>query len=711
LIAAQGRVGFSAVVLRQFPMLADLKLFGFGAAAVVETILLVAMLERRNRRSVALWMLLVSLGAWLWHAGSFANGMLRETAGPWSEPRWLIMTVMATGLLLIPSALLHGVARLHDTGLEVLPPPRPIYAVCYLPLAALIPIALQLRTGSGDDFLKRVDAFIVPYILWIGVANTISAVGFLRFRKHLAGSRISELLAWFAAAWTATALAAAFVFLFAVDRWPSAAALLTWCISLLPVLPALLFAYYVIRFQVVPLVLERTVVYGGIVVGLLLLHRFALEEVTGRLSDRLHIDFGVLEGGVALALILVYQPLRQRIAESLRYLMGSRVATLRSRMRKLAVEMSERGGQSPDELLAWFATALADALSVEYVGAWLFDADGKPSVRCGHTHALTDDHVQFVHAELTTAACRICSIPEASSAKAAEILAAASIGIALRIEHPHVRGLIVTGPLAWHRQMGEEESSLLLLLVEQLGGTIYSSQLQAEGQQAERRALQSEKLATLGLVAGSLAHEIKNPLSSIKTIATVVDEQLGPDSPHREDLRLILGEIDRLSATTTQLLDFARPSNGHHERGSIADVLDRLLRLLKLLARQKNVTLDVQIGERLPAVGANDEALREIFFNLLSNSIEATGAGGTVRVACHQENGSVIATVSDTGTGISAALLERIFDPFVTTKEAGTGLGLYTVSRRVRESGGDIRCESAPQSGTTFVVRLPCSLT
>src|SRR5215475_4445664 len=100
-------------------MLADLELIGFGAAAVVETILLVAMLERRNRRSAALWMLLVSLGAWLWHAGSFANGLLQETSEQWSaELRWLTMAVMTAGLLLIPSALLHGISRLHLTGLE-----------------------------------------------------------------------------------------------------------------------------------------------------------------------------------------------------------------------------------------------------------------------------------------------------------------------------------------------------------------------------------------------------------------------------------------------------------------------------------------------------------------------------------------------------------------------------------------------------------------
>jgi len=691
-------------------MLADLQLFSFGAAAVLETVLLAAMLERRNRHTVALWMLLVSLGAWLWHTGSFANCLLLESSAHWSaELRWLAMTVMAAGLLLIPSALLHGVARLHQTGFDPVPDVRSAFAFFYVPLVALLPIAVTLRSDLASGFLERVQGFVVPYVLWVGAANSISTIGFLRYRQRVASPRIKELLAWFGGALCVTALSALFVFLFAVDYWPRSAALLAWYVSLLPVLPALLFAYYVIRFQVVPLVLERTLVYGGIVVGLLLLHRFTVQDVTGRLTDRYHIDFGILEGGLALALILIYQPLRQRIAESLRYLLGSKVATVRGRMRGLAVQMSERAGQTPEELLAWFTADLADALRSGYVAGWLLDSTGTPSVRGGSTQALSNDQAAVLYAELREAGLHICSISDAPSRKVSVFLSQSAAALAVRIEHPQVRGIILIGPLAWHRQMGEEELSFLLLLVEQLGSTLHNSRLQADRNAAERRALQSEKLATLGLVAGSLAHEIKNPLSSIKTIATVVAEQLGHDSPHHEDLRLILGEIDRLSATTSQLLDFARPSNGRHGQGSIPEVLERLFRLLRLLAQQKSVTLDVQIADRLPSVRADDESLREIFFNLLSNSIEATGPGGRVRVTCHQDNGSVIAEVSDTGPGIAPALLARIFDPFVTTKETGTGLGLHAVSRRIREGGGEIRCDSDPEKGTTFVVRLPCS--
>jgi signal transduction histidine kinase len=691
-------------------MLADLQLFSYGAAAVLETVLLAAMIERRNRRAVTLWMLLVTLGAWLWHTGLFATSLLAESSGPWLvQVQWLAMIVMATGLLLIPSALLHGIRRLQLTGLEVAPPPRAALAICYFPLIAVVPVAVQLRTNPAVGFLPQLDAYVMPYVAWLGTVNALSAIALWRYRGAVAAPRMKQFFAWLSGTLGVSALALLFVFLFAVRRWPSAASPMTWLVSLLPAVPAFLFAYYVIRFQFVPLLLERTLVYGAIVVGLLLLYRLTMQDVTARLSARYHVDFGILEGGMALLLILIYQPLRQRIAEALRYLLGTRVAKVRGQTRRLAVEMSEKAGRPPEELLTWFAAALIETLGAEYVAGWLLTAGGVPSCRGGNTSVLSDDDVGRLHTDLAGAGLTHCSLHEAPTPAAFDCLSRARAALALRIDHSLIKGIFLIGPLPWQRQLGEEELNFLLLLIEQFGSAVHNSQLLFERQTAERRAFQSEKLATLGLLAGSLAHEIKNPLSSIKTIATVVSEQL-PEGPHHEDLRLILGEIDRLAVTTSQLLEFARPPVASDARGSVADVLERLARLLRLLARQKRVTLDVHIEGRLAPVQADDQALREIFFNLLSNSIEATGAGGWVCVDCRQENGSVIAAVSDNGPGLSPTLNLRLFEPFVTTKETGTGLGLYAVSRRVREVGGEIHCESDPQSGTRFVVRLPCEV-
>jgi signal transduction histidine kinase len=383
------------------------------------------------------------------------------------------------------------------------------------------------------------------------------------------------------------------------------------------------------------------------------------------------------------------------------------VATVRGQIRRLAVEMSEQAGQPPEHLLAWFSSSLKCALRAESVAGWVM-LPGGAFFRGGDTGPVSDEGVARLHDDLTAAGLATCSIHEVPTPAAYKCLLDTRAAFAVRLDHRDLKGVVLIGPLPWQRQLGDEELNFLTMLTEQLASAIHNSQLLAERQAAERRAFQSEKLATLGLLAGSLAHEIRNPLSSIKTIAAVVSEQLGHESPHHEDLQLILGEIDRLSATTSQLLEIARPAVGARTQGSVAEVIDRLSRLLRLLATQRNVSLEVRFEPQLPAVQADEQALREIFFNLLSNSIEATESGGKVCVDCRRENGSVVAAVSDNGPGIPATLAARLFEPFVTTKESGTGLGLYAVGRRVRELGGEIHCDSNPQTGTCFVVRLPC---
>ena len=247
----------------------------------------------------------------------------------------------------------------------------------------------------------------------------------------------------------------------------------------------------------------------------------------------------------------------------------------------------------------------------------------------------------------------------------------------------------------------------LALLVEQFGVTLHNSRLQALQSAAEHRVLQQEKLSTLGLIAGSLAHEIKNPLSSIKTITRVLSEELGPQSPHAEDLRMISGEIERLSMSTTELLDAARPPRNGQASTSFAELLSPTLRLLQHLARERRAALEVALPEPTLPLSLDQVSLREIVFNLVANGLEAAGTGGKVGLMCRQEDSQLAIDVHDTGPGFTAEQRAQLFEPFFTTKATGTGLGLYIVARRVRELGGQIDCASVPRQRTTFSVRFP----
>jgi signal transduction histidine kinase len=264
-------------------------------------------------------------------------------------------------------------------------------------------------------------------------------------------------------------------------------------------------------------------------------------------------------------------------------------------------------------------------------------------------------------------------------------------------------------------RLAEEQTTALSLLFEQFAVTLHNRQLDAQRLRAERRALQQEKLSVLGLMAGSLAHELRNPLSSIRTIAALMLEDCedgqkpGENSSHRHDIAMIVSEIDRLTETTQRLLDYARPPDAKRGSACPDQVILRLLNILGHFARQQNVKLDPALNAPQAFVAASDASLSEIMFNLVRNAIEAAGQSPVGRVAIQSSivEDWVIVTISDNGPGVDPALRKSLFQPFVTGKAGGTGLGLYVAFERVQESGGTIRCESEVGRGTVFEVKLP----
>ena len=280
-----------------------------------------------------------------------------------------------------------------------------------------------------------------------------------------------------------------------------------------------------------------------------------------------------------------------------------------------------------------------------------------------------------------------------------------------RMRFRTVRGMVLVGPRLRNDRLADEQLSSLSLLIEQFAATLHNRQLEQLRLRAERHAMQQEKLSLLGLLAGTLSHELRNPLSSMRTIAQLMLEDLGSTNPHARDVTLILGEIDRLTQTTTRLLDFSRPPSDQIDVVRPDRVISRLLSILEHLARERNVTLEVRLASDEGQIAGSDASLSEILFNLIKNAIEAasltSNGRGEVFVETQLVPDSFLCIVSDNGPGMTPEMQANMFEPFVTGKADGTGLGLYIASQRVRELKGSIRCDSQPERGTRFEVRLP----
>lgn len=237
----------------------------------------------------------------------------------------------------------------------------------------------------------------------------------------------------------------------------------------------------------------------------------------------------------------------------------------------------------------------------------------------------------------------------------------------------------------------------------------------AELQETHQRLAQAAKLASIGELAGGMAHEINTPMTSILSLATHLTEaravaSLTPDQ--RKSLDVMATQAQRASRIVGNLLTFARQSRLELSRVDVGELLEMAIGLVHYRLDHGTVRIDREIDENLPFVLADAGRVTEVFVNLLNNAIDAMPTGGTLVVrACVKRDGQtrIRVEVTDTGCGISPDDLPRIFDPFFTTKQPGhgTGLGLSISHSIVKDHGGEIWVKSSPGAGATLVVTLP----
>lgn len=230
-----------------------------------------------------------------------------------------------------------------------------------------------------------------------------------------------------------------------------------------------------------------------------------------------------------------------------------------------------------------------------------------------------------------------------------------------------------------------------------------------ELQSARREVIQSERLAAVGELAAGVAHELRNPLTSVKLLLQHAARQPGDYRINEQKLQLILEEIRRMESTIQGLLDFSRQPDLKRLRHDLRETIRRSLNLADGRLRQQRLEVEANLGHRPLWIMADPELLNQVFVNLLLNAIEASPDGGRLSVSAELLDNSdrVRVSVSDTGSGFRSDILQKIFEPFATTKEKGTGLGLAICRRIVTEHGGQIQAANSPFGGAIVMVELP----
>ena len=224
---------------------------------------------------------------------------------------------------------------------------------------------------------------------------------------------------------------------------------------------------------------------------------------------------------------------------------------------------------------------------------------------------------------------------------------------------------------------------------------------------AERRRL--DRLAALGEMSAVVAHEIRNPMAGIAAGVEYMGKNIPPDSPQKEGVAMIMGEIERVNRILEDILSVARPFQLKLSSQVIPDIVEDVLRRYQARIQAKAIRVNCRYAASLPPVRADRERLEQALTNLVLNAVEAMPKEGTLTIGLDADDPWLTITIADTGPGIPLEARRRIFEPFFTTKARGTGLGLAVARRVIEEHGGTIEVASEPGRGTTFAVRLPLS--
>jgi two-component system, NtrC family, sensor histidine kinase HydH len=219
----------------------------------------------------------------------------------------------------------------------------------------------------------------------------------------------------------------------------------------------------------------------------------------------------------------------------------------------------------------------------------------------------------------------------------------------------------------------------------------------------------NKRLAAIGKLAAGVAHEIRNPLSSIKGFATYFGERYEDQSKDREIAQIMVKEVERINGSVTQLLEFAKPLTVEKKQVNIKEMVTHSLKLVHHDLDQKNIETRVDIDTKKPVIHTDGDRMNQVLLNLYINAIEALDDKGTLEIQVKDLEDKLQIRVKDNGRGMDEASLDLIFDPYFTTRPRGTGLGLSIVHRIIENLGGSIRVESKKGEGTCFIINLPVS--
>jgi signal transduction histidine kinase len=611
------------------------------------------------------------------------------------------------------SFLLHAHIHLWANAAErALKPSEKVRIYASYAPSLFLPLAIyKVWTHQYAPMLQRTHLFVIPMAIWITYVLGFIAITELLIAKkttNLSEQRIMRTLA------------ASFVFIGVVILAALALGLgegtqlglyLKTLANLGSLLPSALLAYYIYRYRYLELIIEESLIVATFAAVVLTIYIYGIRTIGNWMTSHYGVRAGVVEALLILALALAAAPLRSWLSQRFSQLFEREAALYR----QIVSRISSHAGQYQQlpDLLDFVEQETTTALKLRRVRIVVRDRESAEPAQLNGERDRTSAPLLQAASDYSANETWVEQILDLSSrngwspVEQNPLLEANGYTLA----YPLRRDESVSGVLLIDASSGsltEDVRAILEILAGQVAIAIEDSRLTEENVRLERRLTERERLAILGQMAATVAHEIKNPLSAIKSIAQVMGEDESLSREYSRDLSLIVGETDRLGRSVTQLLSFARKELPSELPSRSEQLIQSVVRLFQVSAEKDGIRLTTKIDKDQELEGSAVSALRVALSNLLLNALQATPPGGEVTITQATEREDLVICVSDGGPGIPDDLRQRIWEPFFTTKQRGTGLGLAIVRKRMQEAGGTARLAGRLNgSGARFELRVP----
>lgn len=689
-------------------------LIGFILGSILHTFLLVLIIQRKNKKGSELIFLCLVISVAMWHYGNAISLFSLMLFGKTIPAINLVPNIISfVGMVLMPSLLLHtALSFLLESGWSVKRSLRiSIVAVIYLPIVILSYTADSIMLTGESQMLMSVSPFVKPFVTWL--LFSILASAFISRVLSTKVEEVEERKFHFSIFWILIfiAIVVAFTVLLEGRTISYIGDSLVLATILSSIFPSVIFSYYVYRYNYMEFVLRRSMFYSFLALTVICLYYFGIRQLSKHLELNYSVNGKVVEAVFVIALVYWFPILKEKVQGLMRTLIFKRISDSEYLLNDLGHQISADSLIDLTMLLENVVESIEKATAVKNVNLILYKGGRIQVIGKGINTSITERDITNIITNFDKGGIAALDRHEIKDVAIISEMKNLDIFFVFPIfKDRKLIGLLTLGKSRRGMSIPSDSLEQLMIIANQISSAIAKAELIEEKLQLERKMYENEKLSSLGRLSTSVAHEVKNPLSSIKAIVQVLSEDSKNDNTTQKSLSIIVEEIDRLTKVVNQLLGFAKPQGEDKTNVKIDELINKVLVVLRHEASRNNVDIRLRISDNIPVINTDEESLKEVFFNIIHNAIQAMTTGGVLTISADHEldRDNIKVVFKDTGPGISRENAVKIFEPFYTTKQAGTGLGLAIVKKKLEEMGGTVSVENT-NSTTKFIVNIPSS--